>query len=172
MRSAVDRAAHSGSAAREDGQVALAAQEITWARAVPVQVVQQSVLIDQYGEFTASGAVGPGAGADTVSAAIALWGGVTGVQLNSYLRSFDRHEKRARELVFTTLAALAAWVQAAGFLERAWAGNECVQKEMSIRRLKSWQCNRTEEVWHLNFGMSSLLAAVMWPPACSQLACH
>lgn len=137
----------------------LRAQQVT---SGPVGLDLCAELIDVNGEFTSSGAVGPAGTSDGAGAALQLWGGVTELQVKSFLGAVGMHKQRARELVFTTVATLAAWLAAGGFLEGAWVGPSCPQKGKSIRRLKSFKHVAASKVrWLLqSFPCQLFIAAV------------
>ena len=118
---------------------------------LPVKVVQHSLLVDNNGSFTMLGALGTQQEQHSALTALSMWDGVSQQQVNSFRNATDCQTLRAREMVFTALASMAAWLRAQGFLEPVWAGRDCPQSQVSSLRLSNWKVGSPREVRPVRF---------------------
>lgn len=112
----------------------------------PVSVLQRDLLVDRDGGITEAAKLGHDAREEDVTAALQLWASVSRDQVQGYVASSRLRHRHARDLVFTTVACVAAWVKSEGFLEPWWRGPECPQQAASIQKLYNWQSSKSREV--------------------------
>ena len=110
-----------------------------------IRVSSHSLLIDSNGEFTAAGALNPESSAG-VEDALCRWEGLTDIQLRGFSVGKAMVDRRARDLAYTTLASVAAWLKAEGLLESAWVGKLCEQQKLASLKLTTWSGGSPREV--------------------------
>lgn len=113
---------------------------------IATPTVTQLEVVDEEGEFTCAAALGKKADARNVVCAMALWNSASSHLVATYLASCAMHKRRATKLILSTVAALAAWVHGEDLMETEWVGNNCPQKDMSIRKLVSLKQKKCREV--------------------------
>ena len=111
-----------------------------------LDVLHRHLLITRDGDFTKAAVLGKSASEERVEGALQLWEMVSRDQVAGYVASSARQHHHARDLVFTTVACVAAWVHAEGLMEPMWVGADCPQQSMSLEKLVSWQSAKAREV--------------------------
>ena len=110
-----------------------------------IRVSSHSTLVDVNGEFTAAGALNPDSSAG-VEDALGRWEGLAESQVSGFSVGKTMADRRARDLAYTTLASVAAWLKAEGLLESAWVGKPCEQQKLASLKLTAWSSGSPREV--------------------------
>ena len=110
-----------------------------------IRASSHSLLIDKNGEFTAAGALNPES-SDGVEDVLGRWEGLAVSQLSGFSMGKRMADRLARDLAYTTLASVAAWLKAEGLLESAWVGKPCEQQKLASLKLAAWSKSSPREV--------------------------